>query len=76
MPLALWAAGELFEERNVNVKDTVETGPAAARLTAASPNYLQLAGTNIEDFDRAMRRGVTRKKRADASEQTDAEVTA
>jgi hypothetical protein len=76
MPLALFAAGELLEERIVNAKDTAQTGPAVAHLTGASPNYMQLAGTNIEDFDRAMRRSAVRPQRAAASEQTDAEVTA
>jgi hypothetical protein len=60
----------------VNVKDTATAASAAARLVGAHPNYLQLAGTNIEDFDRAMRSTTAAMRSSAASEGTEPEITA
>ena len=61
----------------MSVKDTAQAGGAAVRLTGTHQNYLQVAGTNIEDFERAMRSALTGSERHSApSEQADPEVNA
>jgi hypothetical protein len=63
-------------EQIVNVKDKAQTGTAPAHLTGAHPNYLQVAGTNIEDFERAMRSVRADTRVSLTREQTEPEVTA
>jgi hypothetical protein len=61
----------------VNVKNTAPAAVAAERHIRAEPHYMQLAATNIEDFDRAMRSAVAASKRSGtAAEPVEREVTA
>jgi hypothetical protein len=59
----------------VNVNKTAPAAAAAERRTRTQAQYMQLAGTNIEDFDRALRT-VAAERTGAAAERVEAEVTA
>jgi hypothetical protein len=61
------------QERIVKTTDKTQTGNAAANFTGSRPSYIELAGTNIEDFDRALKAGTWHLP---AAEPAEPEITA